>query len=106
MGEAGAQAPVQEQLPNVGAAYTRAWQGPRKKFRTAVYRSSRPSPAALEAIRQERRERESCWAVHGSLHQDRAETVIQPCKRNRVETTQIAVTLQPWTGARVVEGSH
>ena len=98
--------PQRDQLPEVGVSNTRARAGPRKKYRTSVYRSSRPSPAAIEALRQERRERESCWAVHGSLHQDRADTVIQPCKRHRPETTQVAVTLQPWTGARVVEGSY
>ena len=109
----GAQAPApvpmdvgqRDQLPEVRAANARASQGPRKMYGPRVVRSSRPSPAAIAALRQERREREQGWAVYGSLHQDRADTVVQPCKRHRPETKQVAVTLQPWTGARFVEGS-
>ena len=95
-----------DQLPKVGAACSRARQGPRKTYDTRVVRSSRPSPAAIASLRQERRERDQRWAVYGSLHQDRADTVApQPYKRHCPETKQVAITLQPWTGARFVEGS-
>ena len=99
-------APQRDLLPKVGAHNTRARPGPRRTYATRVVRSSRPSPAAIQTLRQERRERESCWATHGSLHQDKPDTVIQPCKRHCPEAQQFAVTLQPWTGARVVEGNY
>ena len=98
--------PRRDQLPKVGAHHTRARPGPRKTYHTRVVRSSRPSPAAIQNLRQERWERESCWATHGSLHQDKPDTIIQPFKRHCPEAQQFAVTLQPWTGARVVEGNY
>ena len=112
MGEAEAQAPVQtdvsrqKKLPNVGATFTRARQGPRKSYQTRVVRSSRPSSAAILNLRQERWERESCWATHGSLHRDKPDTNTQPSKKHCPEVGQFAVTLQPWIDARVVEGSY
>ena len=99
-----------DQLPAVGAVGPTANQGnqgPRKTYRTRVYCSSRPSSAAIAALRQERLERVQSWAVYGSLHQDRADTVLeQPSKRHRPEAGQTAVTLQPWTETRFVEGYH
>ena len=98
--------PRRDQLPKVGAYYARARPGPRKTYQTRVVRSSRPSPAAIQNLRQERLERESCWATHGSLHRDKPDNITQPSKKHCPEVGQFAVTLQPWTGARAVEGNY
>ena len=87
-----------DQLPKAGAGDPRPSQGPRKCYRTRVVRSTRPSAAALEALKQERQGRALRLGLYSALHQDRAQEwaeaeLGQPQKRHRPEATEVAITI-------------
>ena len=92
-------------LPKVGAVAPRI---PSHLYRTRVFRrTSRPTRAAIQAMRTERQEWDQRWAVYGSLHMDRAEVdPQQPRKDKCPESRQVAVTLQAWSNTRWVETNY
>ena len=92
-------------LPKVGAVAPDLHS---HHYRTRVFRrTTRPTRAAIQALRMERHEKDQRWAVYGSLHRDRAEVELQqPCKDHCPEARQLAVTLQAWTDTRWVEGNY
>ena len=103
-----------DQLPKVGAAAPdtpRPSQGPRRGYKTRVYRSSRPSSAAIAASLQETHDRAQTWGLYNALHEARAQEwaeaeLDQPKKRNCPEASQIAVTINQWSGVRHIEGNY
>ena len=85
-----------------GAVYAKTSQGTRQSYRTRVVQSTRPSPAALYRLQQERHDRAKTWGLYSALHENRAQEwaeaeLGQPQKRHCPESTQVAITINQWS---------